>query len=151
MKNLFVLVKKFSLLGNYKIQDKLLLIEALFYTGVARLAMVSTSFKILRKLMGEYNKNKVSELSQQEHILIFKVKWAVLLVSKYTPWKSECLVQALAAQRMLKKRNVNSTIHLGVGKDMHSNILAHAWLKCGGITVTGESKEGFFKEVAKFS
>lgn len=101
--------------------------------------------------MGDYNKEYFMELNEYEYRAIFQVRWAVLLVSKYTPWESKCLVQALTAQKMLKRRSIKSTIYFGIGRDIDKSILAHAWLKCGGITVTGESTDGFFKELARFS
>ena len=67
----------------------------------------------------------------------------VLRVSRLTPWKSTCLVHALAARRMLRRRAIPSTLRLGVRNDA-AGLAAHAWLEaCGGIVCGGADAEGF--------
>ncbi len=34
-----------------------------------------------------------------------------------TPWESKCLVRAMTAKKMMKKRGYKTTLYLGVGKD----------------------------------
>ena len=71
--------------------------------------------------------------------------------SKYTFWKSLCLVQALTAQKLLGDKNIPTTIYLGVLKDKKNNIIAHAWTRCGKYFVTGGENNEMFTVVAKFS
>lgn len=53
------------------------------------------------------------------------------------PWRADCLVQALAAQTMLQRRNVSSTIVIGTAKHPDGRFEAHAWLCCGDEIVLG--------------
>ena len=46
------------------------------------------------------------------------------------------------------KRGVNTTLYLGVGKE-DGNMVAHAWLRCGQLYVTGGNGNGYAM-VAKF-
>src|SRR6266849_5978722 len=43
------------------------------------------------------------------------------------PWRSKCLDQAMAAQRMLARRGLQSTIYYGMARDEGKKWLAHAW------------------------
>ena len=52
------------------------------------------------------------------------------------PWRSDCVVQALAARRWLARGGVGSTVCVGVRKD-EQGFQAHAWLKAAGRVVTG--------------
>lgn len=53
------------------------------------------------------------------------------------PWRADCLVQALAAQSMLRRRHVPSTIAVGTAKHPDGRFEAHAWLSCRGEIVLG--------------
>lgn len=69
-------------------------------------------------------------------LLVNRVVWAVRAVGARVPWRSDCLVQALAAQHWLATVGVGSTIHLGV-KASDEPLDAHAWLKVGERVVLG--------------
>lgn len=91
------------------------------------------------------------KVTMEQYKIARRVLWAVNMATIRTPWESKCLVRALTAQRMLKKRDVYTTLYLGVGKDTNNKMLAHAWLRCGEFIMTGGRERDRFKEVAKFS
>ena len=62
--------------------------------------------------------------------------YTISLMGLRVPWRSDCLVQALAARRWLARAAVASEIHLGVRKD-EQGFQAHAWLKIGEQIITG--------------
>lgn len=45
------------------------------------------------------------------------------------PWRSDCLVQALAGQQWLAKEGIASEIVVGTAKQADGSLLSHAWLK----------------------
>ena len=59
-----------------------------------------------------------------------------------TPWESKCLVRALTAQKLLKRKNIESTMYLGVRQE-EGKMMAHAWLRVGQMYVTGGNGEGY--------
>jgi len=69
-------------------------------------------------------------------------KYANVVASKVnrsannTPWESKCLVRALTAQKLLKRKKIHSTMYLGCKMD-EGKMVAHAWLRCGAMYVTG--------------
>jgi len=62
--------------------------------------------------------------------------FAVRAMGARVPWRSDCLVQALAAQHWLASMGIGSSIHLGV-KPSEAPIDAHAWLKVGNRILLG--------------
>ena len=55
---------------------------------------------------------------------------------------STCLVEAVAAEAMLKRRGVPSTLHIGVRAPSDATPLdAHAWLECAGSIVVGDQAD----------
>lgn len=65
-------------------------------------------------------------------------------VAYWLPWRSDCLVQALAAQRMLAGKGIASQIVIGVDNTSEKGFEPHAWLRYGDKVVTGG-------EVARFA
>ncbi|MCX7675768.1 MAG: lasso peptide biosynthesis B2 protein [Alteraurantiacibacter sp.] len=59
------------------------------------------------------------------------------------PWRSDCLVQALAGQYLLSRFGIASRIVIGARKDTHGAFSPHAWLACEGRTVTGGDVSGY--------
>lgn len=65
-----------------------------------------------------------------------RIAFAVRAMGARVPWRSDCLVQALAAQHWLAAKAIGSTVHLGV-KPSGAPLNAHAWLKVGDRIVLG--------------
>ena len=58
-------------------------------------------------------------------------------VAARMPWRSDCLVQALAGQRWLARAGIASEIVVGATKDETGAVAAHAWLRSQGRIVLG--------------
>lgn len=128
-----------------------MLIEALILMGTVRLAILLLPFHRLAYFMGGYMEESVHQVSETEQYTINKVKWAVTLAILHAPWKGKCLVAALSAQTMLKKRGIDSTLYLGIARDKNSNLIAHAWLRSGQDIITGGFEHRWFTAVARFA
>lgn len=61
---------------------------------------------------------------------------AVTRVSNRLPGRPTCLPQALATQRMLRRRRIPNRLHLGVAN--RGDPTAHAWVTVEGRPVVGE-------------
>ncbi len=84
-------------------------------------------------IRGEESKEKETE---ENYRYAYHVAYAVSRVCNRTAWESKCLVRALCAQRLLHKKGIESTLYLGCGKE-EGKLVAHAWLRCGEVYVTG--------------
>lgn len=148
VKKLFAKTKKFFLLSWTL---KIMVFEALIFTGLVRFAILFIPFNKLARKIGKYNDESTYEASYLEKVTIGNISWAVNVARKRTPWESKCLVQALTAQLMLKKRKISSTVYLGVAKNKEKKLKAHAWLRCGSEIITGNNEREGFTVVAKFA
>ena len=52
-------------------------------------------------------------------------------------WKDSCLIRALTAKKLLNRMGERCTLYMGVRKRKGEGLSAHAWLRCGKLTVTG--------------
>ena len=125
-------------------------IQALIYTGIYRAFILFVPFNKLRKRMGKHKEESSETVEKEVYKIARHISWVVILISSKTPWESKCLVQALTAQRMLKKEGISTTIYLGVRKD-GNEMKAHAWLRCGKYYVTGGAIREQYTVVAKFA
>ena len=75
-------------------------------------------------------------LSARQQALLERVAYAVPIMGLRVPWRSDCVVQALAARRWLARGGIGSHLCIGVRND-GPGFDAHAWLKVGDRIVTG--------------
>jgi hypothetical protein len=130
--------------------DRWLLLEALVWLGLARLAVTVLPFRRIAPHLGDH----MAESPEEEGAVVDdlpRVSWAVQAVSRRTPWESRCLVQAVAAQRMLRRRGIGSTLYLGVAKAGQTELEAHAWLRSGRVYLVGGQDRQRYKVVSSFA
>ncbi len=131
--------------------ERRLALEALAWLAVMRLAIRTVKFRRLvgwmRLAQGETPAQPAPDPAAAE-----RVGWAVRGAAARTPWESACLVQALAAARMLQGRGLPATLYLGAARkpDRRDELHAHAWLRCGDQVLTGENESRRFAVVATF-
>lgn len=77
-----------------------------------------------------------------------RVGHSVTAVAWRLPWRPTCLRQALAVQRMLRRRGISARLHLGVASANVST--AHAWVTVDGRPVVGRRGIERFPALAAF-
>ena len=128
--------------------DRTLLVEACGWLALARVAVLVVPFRRLAPHLG----TAATESDRDEPLdeMARRVGWAVRAASRVTPWKTPCLAEAIAGQRMLRRRGIPSTLYMGLSKDGQA-LAAHAWLRCGPAILTGRAERGQFTAVASFA
>lgn len=130
--------------------DRLLLLETATWLGVARLTLLLLPFRWLAPRLGATmsesptDEPRLGELGR-------RLAWAVAVAGRYTPWQTRCLVRAVAGKMLLRRRGIPSTLYLGVARDSDGELAAHAWLRCGGETLTGGRVAEDYAVIAKFA
>lgn len=143
-------VRKYFLLPG---EQKKLFVEAYLTLGFYRIAILIRSFKTLVAELDQNDKSTPAEFPDEKKQLALLIGDAVTTAANYTPWKSTCLVQALTAQRMLRKRKIAGRFHLGVTINSADNdpLAAHAWLVCGDEILTGKAGLEYYTILSTFS
>ena len=78
------------------------------------------------------------EINSGEKELIQMLRKNIRRWKRYLPWKVKCFEEAIAAKKVLEKYKISSTLYLGVDKNTEKELIAHAWLKCRDIFISGE-------------
>lgn len=131
-------------------QDRWLFIEAFCLTGIVRLAILLIPFRRLSMVLGKHMRESPIKEDVVEAEVARRIGWGVETVSRYTPWESKCLVQAIVGKIMLRQYEIANTLYLGVRRDAGS-LVAHAWLRCGATIITGGQGWERFTMVGKFA
>ena len=136
--------------GRHSPRDIWLFAQAFFLLGLARLAINTLRFETVTGRLGPAGVETPAD-SPPEHLAeARRVGWAVRSASRYTPWRSSCFPQAIAAKTLLRRRGIGSTLYLGAAFKARSVLEAHAWLRCGPVYVTGGAGHSYFGILAKF-
>lgn len=130
---------------------RLWIIKIFALSALIRATILIIPFKRIKKHLGIHNEESTLEVEEEIYELASEIGWIIPRVCKKTPWESKCLVQAIIAQRLLKKEKIDSTLYLGVAKEESGELMAHAWLRCGTMIVTGGGPMPKYKAVAKFA
>jgi hypothetical protein len=134
-------------------EERIFLLEAFLFLGVARLLVLIAPFRFLSRTIGKHMAESASSADSHTARTANLVGQAVRTAAANTPWQSVCLPQAMAGQWMLKRRNIPGTLYLGVKKSPESpeKLAAHAWLRCGGLILTGADGHRQFTVVSTFA
>jgi len=78
-------------------------------------------------------------VSQRQQFVALRLGRTIRRGARALPFKDDCVVQALAAQILLKIHHIPSVMTIGVQPDASrpSKVLLHAWLTSGPVYVTG--------------
>ncbi|MEG0847286.1 MAG: lasso peptide biosynthesis B2 protein [Niameybacter sp.] len=142
---------KLKIYLNLDWRTKWLMIQTFVLCGIARALILLIPFKKIRPYLGTHNADSRQEEDVEVYRQAKRIAHTVSIVSHYTPWESKCLVQAMVAQYLLKRRKIPTTLYLGVAKGGEGELKAHAWLRCGQLIVTGDGARRGYKEVARFA
>ncbi len=129
------------------VSSKVLLLEAWITLGLSRGTVLAMPFRWIAPGLRADLPGPVQDSGQAQ---ARTVGWALRVASKYTPWKSNCLAQAIAAKRMLHRRKLPSILFLGVRKGEQDEFEAHAWVDFGPVTLTGGHDQAGYSVVSSF-
>ncbi len=132
-------------------REQLLLIEALFHLTLARVIILLLPFRWFSSRLGQAAAESNAELSAAQVMSAAQIGAAVARMSPHTLWDSACLTQAIAAQWMLNRRHIPSTLYLGIEKESKQKWLAHAWVRCGKIILVGANGYTQYTVVSSFA
>ncbi len=126
-------------------------VQAYFLLGMMRAAILVFSFKRLSRSLKHHAASAThTPLTDQQQQRALEIGEMVATAARFTPWKSNCLTQALTAQKMLRWRHIPGMFFLGVKKNQ-KQLEAHAWLQCDQHILTGKAGHEVYTVVSSFS
>jgi hypothetical protein len=130
--------------------DQVLFLEATFWLGISRLALLILPFRWIAPFLGQHMVSSEDHMAPKGETPL-SVSRAILTMSRHLPWECKCLSQAISAKMMLGRRQISSTLYLGVAKEGKLELIAHAWLRAGGKVLIGNGDLERFAVVSIFT
>jgi hypothetical protein len=132
------------------LKEKITLGEAIILLVFTKMIVIFLPIRCYSFLLGKQQSETSELVGDVYQYKIYKISQAIVRSRKIIPWKSKCLTEAIAAKIMLQRRNIESTLYLGVNKN-GDKMVAHAWLRCGTIYVTGRRGMHKFVVLSSFA
>lgn len=82
---------------------------------------------------------------------IRELRWAIEIAAPRLPWRTMCIEQGIALQRLLRRRGIDARLRYGARPgEGASGVEAHVWVTVEDEIVIGEDEAAAFAEVAVF-
>jgi hypothetical protein len=130
---------------------RLLLLEAFAWLCWARLLLYVVPFRWIAPRLGRMMAQSPRDLALDRRAIALRTSWAVQSVARHVPLGFVCLPQAIAAKWMLRRRDISSTLYLGLARAEGVKLTAHAWLRAGDKILTGRAESFSQSVVATFA
>ena len=114
--------------------DRILLLEALMLTVFVRAGLRVLRFTTVQRCVHRWNVKTRDESGPD------KIGWAVRAIGSRLR-RTTCLVEALAAEWMLRRRGHRPALKIGVRRGAEAGLDAHAWVECSGAVVIGRAPD----------
>lgn len=135
--------------GRLLIYRMFLLVEATLYLLMARMALVFLPFKVLARFMNRLSRQpELHGEARKSHIKA--VRWSILRASHRLPLKLVCFPRAIAAQAMLRRRRVGTTLYYGATTQPDKGLISHVWVQDGQAGVIGLRAANGYKIIARY-
>ena len=127
--------RRFMSLGR---SDRRLVLETASLMAVVWIGIRLLRFQTLRRLLNQFVASpSAGNIHQPNLSAIDRVPWAISAVAARWP-SATCLVQAIAADVLLRRNGLACELRLGVRVGGHALPLeAHAWVECNGAVAIG--------------
>ncbi|MFC1451961.1 lasso peptide biosynthesis B2 protein [Verrucomicrobiota bacterium] len=130
--------------------ERRLILEAAAWLALAEAAIHLLPFRRIAPHLGHHMSETPERAPPEGEGTAKQVGYAVRRAARHLPWRCRCLVQAMAGKVMLGRRDIQSTLYLGVARG-EPDIRAHAWLRVGGVTLIDGEHCGDFTVVCSFA
>ena len=111
-----------------------LVFEAAVLVGIVCVGLRTMPLGRLRRLLERCERRRPARASASPGA----IAWAVQAAARRFAGARTCLVEALAAEAMLRRRAYPSELRLGVRRGCdRSRLDGHAWVECNGVVVVG--------------
>ena len=153
--------RKLRVFLSLRNREKLWFFLLYLLSGFIRAIILTVPFRHLAPYLGKHYSNVqlATVVTEEQMKTAWRIGRITELASKYTPWESKCLVQAMMVRCLLGYYGIPYVLYLGVTKSkkvvdaglQDENILkAHAWLSVGPWIVAGREGHRAFTIVSTF-
>jgi len=116
-------------------RDIFLLIRVTTLVCAVRVGLWLIPFRALRRIVAFLANTRTGRTTQ---VSVEELSHAVSGVGRFVP-QATCLTKALALHILLRRRRLESLVHIGVAKTKGGPFESHAWVESEGRVVIGDA------------
>ena len=135
------LFNKSRIFLHFSLREKIWFVLLFVLSGIARAAILVLPFRWVMRYLGTQFQNKQLSVlvTEQQLEQAWRIGIITKVATKYTPWQSKCLVQAMVARLLLSYYKIPYVMFIGMTrtKQPEAKLKAHAWLSVGRWVITG--------------
>jgi len=134
-------------------RDRWLLARTTLALALAQVAVRRLPFRVAARALRLREGTVAPGIDTSQAKRAARIGATVAVVASYLPWRTTCLVEALAAAALLRLEGIDTTLSLGVARDdfPSRDLTAHAWLSYGPLVITGASEQARYATLASFA
>ena len=119
--------------------------KTLIIIAVKELALARLYFSLFstETIFKELEKQSLGPGSNIDKSHLHRIAMAIDVAAANVPWRADCMIKVIAANRWLRRLGVASHFKIGVRKDMSNRLIAHAWLNVGDSVFVGGDISGY--------
>jgi len=146
------LLNKLLIFIRFPLREKVWFFVLYILSGIARLAVLILPFRWVMRFLGAQHENiQLSVIvSKQQLEWALRIGKITNIATKYTPWKSKCLIQAMVAKVILNHYKIPYVIHVGMLRNEEGELKSHAWLNVKQRVIVGGEGHKAFTIVSSF-
>jgi hypothetical protein len=123
--------------------------------GISRALVLTVPFRYVAPQLGSACglETRVALATPAQEHRALQIGRTVRLVARYTPWKSNCFAQAIAARVLLGLYQIPFSLFFGIKRASAADqrLEAHVWTTTGRVSVTGGHGFDRFSVVQSFT
>ncbi len=133
------------------VRRRLRMLEAAGFLLAARVALELLPFRHLAAFLGAAPSDGGTMASRDQEERAITIRSAMRSVCRpLGERRPSCLVRALAAKAMLRRRGIRGVCYVGTTHPVRSKVDAHAWLEVGRVKVIGGRARPKFQALGAF-
>ena len=137
------------MLKSRLMRRRLMQIEAALWLIGAKVALKFVPFARLARLFERPTRGP--ELRGEARALaISTVRWTIQSTARRLPGHIVCFPRGIAAQAMLRRRGISTTLIYGAATLPGQGLTGHVWVMDGDEGVIGHKKAGDYRELARY-
>jgi hypothetical protein len=129
--------------------ERRLVIEAAALLAIARVMTLVLPFRQIARLASHPIRDGEHPIAYRS-ATIERIRRSIARCAGHVPWRTKCFEQGLAAQIMLRRRGVASTLYYGAAPGGTKGLVAHVWVRDRETDVIGGEIASQYAVLAAF-
>lgn len=125
-------------------------LEAMCWIVTGQALVMVLPFRVIASWLGPQGAESPHDIPDADARVAREISWRIRGACRKLPWSPSCLVRAVAAMMLLRRRGLQATLYLGVARK-DAGLNAHAWVRCGAVSVTGGLERPQYSPLASFT